>query len=44
MTYTIESITDLLNSSDISIAYRHILLNQLRFLSESAYFEYQRRG
>jgi len=41
MTYTVESITALLNT-DISQAYRGVLINQLKFISNEAYLNYTR--
>ena len=41
MTYTVENIIALLNT-DISQAYRGILLNQLKYVNNEAYLNYTR--
>jgi hypothetical protein len=41
MTYTVETILTLLNT-DISQAYRGVLLNQLKYVSNEAYLNYTR--
>ena len=41
MTYTVENIIAILNT-DISQAYRGVLLNQLKYVNQEAYLNYTR--
>jgi hypothetical protein len=41
---TVQDILNLLNEAETSVAYRVILINQLRYLDNEAYLNYKRQG